>query len=396
MPKKTIWRSLSKKTTQKIDGMMAENGRPSTSRLFPLDALRGLIIILMALDHANHFVAQQHSSGEYWGGAFPSYDNALPFLTRFVTHLAAPGFFFLMGAGMTLFTFSARRQDWHRWAFLRHFWLRGLILIALQLLIVNRAWELSPSGWALDIYIGVLFALGATMIVGSFLLWLPANWLLVVSVGLVLGTAVFFPDPAQWTQPQTILARLLFIPGGDLSVWVNYPVIPWLGLVTFGMAFAHWLHDDTRQAYRRAWQLGLLFLLAFVSLRLLNDFGNLRPRDGDDWIAFLNVVKYPPSLTFILLTMGINLSLLSAFSYIGSKGERLLQPLLVYGRVPLFFYITHLFLYAALGNLLTPDGTSLLVMYGYWLLGLLILYPLCLGYGRFKQSRPANSIWRFF
>ena len=208
--------------------MRVENGRSATSRLFPLDALRGFIIILMALDHANHFVAQQHSSGEYWTGALPSYTNGGAFLVRFVTHLAAPGFFFLMGAGMTLFTLSSRRQDWSKGVFLRHFWLRGLILIALQLLLINRAWEWSPSGWQIEIYFGVLFALGATMMIGSLLLWLPTNWLLGVSVVLVMGTAVFFPTSAPLYQSRPILNALLLIPAGDATVWVNYPIIPWL------------------------------------------------------------------------------------------------------------------------------------------------------------------------
>jgi len=377
--------------------MTGENGRfPSANRLFALDALRGLIIILMALDHANHFVAQQHSSGEYWSGTLPSYDNGWAFLVRLVTHLAAPGFFFLMGAGMTLFTLSSQRQDWSKWAFLRHFWLRGLILIVLQLMLVNRAWEWSPDSWQVDIYIGVLFALGATMIVGSLLLWLPTKWLLGLSALVVAGTAVFFPSTTPLYQSRPILNALLLIPAGDQSIWVNYPIIPWLGLVTFGMAYGHWLRRDSKQAFRRAWQIGLAFLLVFFILRLFNGFGNLQHITNDDWIAFFNVVKYPPSLTFILLTMGINLCLLATFSHVGTRGEKYFQPLLVFGRVPLFFYIIHLFLYAALGNWLTPDGTSLLIMVGYWLLGLLILYPLCLGYGRFKQGRSPNSIWRLF
>ncbi|GAG66872.1 unnamed protein product, partial [marine sediment metagenome] len=113
----------------------------------------------MALDHANHFVAQQHSPGEYWGGLFPVYHAALTFLTRFVTHLAAPGFFTLMGAGMVLFADSRRQRGWSRWQVLRHFLLRGMLLIVLQFVVINRAWELSPGGWVLTVYVGVLFAL---------------------------------------------------------------------------------------------------------------------------------------------------------------------------------------------------------------------------------------------
>lgn len=376
--------------------MAGKNGRFPTSRLFPLDALRGLIIILMALDHANHFVAQQHSSGEYWTGILPVYDSGGAFLVRLVTHLAAPGFFFLMGAGITLFSLSPHRKDWSKWRFLSHFWLRGLILIVLQLLIVNRAWEWSPGGWTPEIYIGVLFALGATMLISSLLLWLPVNWLLIISGVIVVGTAVFFPISTPLYQSRLLVPGIILIPGGDQALWINYTLLPWLGLVIFGMAFGHWLRENPKQAYRRAWQIGLAFLLTFATLRLLNSFGNFQTRVDNDWIAYLNVVKYPPSLTFLLLTMGINLCLIAAFSFIRLDKQKYFQPLIIYGRVPLFFYITHLFLYAALGNFFTPNGTSLLTMLGYWLLGLLILYPLCLGYGRFKQSRSPNSIWRFF
>jgi len=362
-------------------------------RLLPLDALRGLIIVLMALDHANHFVAQQHSPGEYWGGPFPVYHDTLTFLTRFVTHLSAPGFFFLMGAGMLLFANSRRKQGWSEWAIVRHFLLRGGLLIGLQLLVVNRAWELSPGGWGLEIYIGVLFALGGTMILSSLLLWLKPSVLLALIGVLVMGTELLTPDPSLWNQVFQALTRLLLVPGGNFELWVNYPVLPWLELVIFGMLFGHWLVDDPRRAFERALKLGAAFILAFLVLRALDGLGNIRPRAGNTWIDFLNVVKYPPSITFTLLTMGVNLILMGLFARAGEELQRFFQPLAVFGRVPLFFYLTHLFLYAGLGLWLTPDGASILEMYPYWLLGLLILYPLCTRYG---QLKPAYSIWRFF
>ena len=113
-------------------------GGEKPARLLSLDALRGLIMVLMALDHANHFVAQLHSPGEYWGGAFPGYSTGrtLAFLTRLVTHLAAPGFFFLMGVGMLLFARARRRHGWGEGQILVHFLIRGALLIALQLLVV--------------------------------------------------------------------------------------------------------------------------------------------------------------------------------------------------------------------------------------------------------------------
>jgi hypothetical protein len=134
--------------------------------------------------------------------------------------------------------------------------------------------------------------------------------------------------------------------------------------------------------------------VAFLLVRIPDGFGNIRPRAGDTWIDILNMVKYPPSLAFLLATMGVNLLLLGLFARVRDEQQRYLQPLLVYGQVPLFFYLAHLFLYEALGNLLTSEGTSLPAMYLYWLLGLLILYPLCLAYGRLKRRQAPNALLR--
>jgi len=365
------------------------------SRLLAPDALRGLIMVLMALDHANHFIAQKHSSGEYWGGPFPVYHDGLPFLTRLVTHLAAPGFFFLMGMGMLLFTRSRQQLGWGKKKIIAHFVIRGLILIVLQLLVVVRSWQFSPGGWELEIYIGVLVALGGTMILGSLMLWLPPKYLLPLILATLLGNAFLPPDPNQWTGAFSTLERLLWIPGGSLALWVNYPVLPWLPLVLFGMLFGHWLMANKDKAFRRAAWLGSALILAFIIMRIVDGFGNIRPRAGDTWIDFLNMVKYPPSLTFIFLTLGINLLLLWGFAQISEKTARYLQPLVVFGQVPLFFYVAHLFLYAGLGIWLTPGGTSIIQMYPYWLLGLLILYPLCLKFREFKRGRSERSVFQF-
>jgi uncharacterized membrane protein len=369
------------------------------ARLLPLDALRGLIIAFMALDHANLFIAQKHSPGEYWGGGFPVYYDGLAFLTRFLTHLCAPGFFFLMGAGMTLFALSRHARGWSRWAVIRHFLVRGGLLIAAQLLVINRAWELSP-GWSIKTYIGVLFALGGTMILGSLLLWLKPRYLIGLTVILVVGTELLVPDPSLWGPGTNSLSLLLMVPGGigpggNVVLWSNYPLLPWLELVTFGMAFGRWLADNPRQAFERALKLGGAFLLGFVVIRYLDGFGNIRPRMGNSWSDFLNPVKYPPSITFTLLTMGLNLMVMALFARASEAAGRFLQPLAVLGRTPLFFYILHVFLYARLALWLTPNGTSIPAMYPYWILGLLILFPLCLWYGRFKHRQPANSILRF-
>jgi uncharacterized membrane protein len=370
------------------------------ARVFPVDALRGLIMTLMALDHANLLVAQKDSPGEYWGGSFPVYYDALAFLTRLVTHPCAPGFFLLMGVSMVLFARSRRVQGWSEGTILRHLWVRGGLLAALQLLVVNRVWALSSGGSAPKVYIGVLFALGGSMILGSLLLGWRPTYLLLLTLVLFAGTELLHPDPSMWGRiPINGVNRinlLLIRPGGDVKLWSRYPVLPWLELVTFGMVFGHWLLEDARQALDRAWKIGLALLVAFVAVRYADGFGNIRPRAGNSWIDFLNVVKYPPSMVFTLLTTGVNLILLALLARATGISQRLVQPFAVFGRVPLFFYLTHLFLYAGLGRLLTPDGTSLPVTYAFWLLGLVILYPLCLWYRRLKQGQTAHSILRFF
>lgn len=364
-----------------------------TPRWLSIDALRGLIMVLMALDHANHFVAQKHPPGEHWGGSFPIYQDGISFITRLVTHLAAPGFFFLMGMGMYFFARSRREGGWSEWEIIRHFLVRGSILIFLQLTIINQAWKLGPGVFP-DNYIGVLFALGGTMIIASLLLQLkPINWLILSGV-LLIGTELLHPDPSQWGLSNP-LGLLTLYSGGSLEFWSNYPILTWLELVVFGLAFGCWLVADSAVAYKRALWLGLSFLVGFFLIRYLDGFGNIRPRAGEDWMDYLNVVKYPPSMAFSLMTMGLNLIILAGFSWVADRWSRLLESLAVFGRVPLFFYVLHLYLYLILGSWLTPKGTNILVTYPYWVLGLVILYPLCQRYGRMKQGQSGDSVFRF-
>lgn len=269
---------------------------PSTehSRYLALDAFRGLIVVLMALDHANYFVAQQHSSGEHWGGAFPSYSDGLSFLTRWVTHPVAPGFIFFMGAGMALFAQSRRKKGWGEWEVVRHFVVRGGLLIALQLLLVNRAWQLGPAPFP-AIYIGVLFALGAGMILGSLFLRLKVWQLMTVAFAFFIGTELLHPNPSEWGQIFDQPLSLLFgYSGGSMDFWSNYPILPWLEIVLLGMAFGKWLLTDSERAFNASLALGIAFLVGFVILRSLDGFGNIRPSAGYTWIDYLNVVKYPP------------------------------------------------------------------------------------------------------
>lgn len=371
-----------------MSGVTVERTVTTRTRDTALDSLRGLIVVVMALDHANFFVAEAHSSGEHWFG-LPVWDSALPFVTRLVTHPAAPGFFFLMGVGMVLFAESRRTRGWSEARLVRHFLVRGLVLIALQFTIVSLAWQ-SGRGDFPTLYVGVLAALGGGMILASLALRLPAWALASVAAVLFIGMEFTHPDAADWeTLFQQPLGVALGYSGGSDFFWSNYPLLPWLELVFLGMAFGKWLRSDRNRAYGTAFVLGAVFLAGFFALRIADGFGNVEPRQNG-WIGFFNVVKYPPAMTFTLLTMGVNLIVLAVLARLGS-GHALLKPLSVFGSVPLFFYLTHLYLYSVIGAI-EPGTSSYATMYALWLVGLAVLYPACRWYARVKRSQPDSLL----
>lgn len=379
---------------------------PIGGRLFSLDALRGFIIMLMALDHASSFIAKIHYS-EFWGIALPQHMTILSFLTRWITHLCAPGFFFLMGTGMILFSTARLKAGWTKNKIIRFFVTRGLLLIIFQQLLENPAWWLgsisssgfktmeSPGGGeGVMLHFGVLFGLGANMIVCAFLLWANVALIAFISIVSILVTQWLTPGVSEVSVLYAPLLRLILIPG-HTDIWqCFYPIIPWLGITSFGMIFGKLLLRNTERLFRYILITGVVFLIFFVFIRWIGGFGNFHSWNAG-CIEFLNVTKYPPSLSFILLTMGINLLLLFLFSKIEKTFPILGQPLLVFGRTALFFYIVHLYLYAIIGFAF-PSGASYQLLYLIWFIGLLILFPMCLWYGKFKRKKTIESVWRLF
>jgi uncharacterized membrane protein len=295
---------------------------------------------------------------------------------------------------MSLFSDSRRLSGWTERRIIGHFLTRGALLILLQLTFINFFWRAGPFGFP-PIYIGVLIALGGCMILCSFLLRLRVPYLILLAMVFFIGTELLHPDPALWNLLETDPFNLILLrSGGTAGFWSNYPILTWIEMVLFGMAFGQWLKFDRKYAYRRAAMLGLAFLTAFVILRMLDGFGNIRPRPGDGWMDLLSLVKYPPSMTFTLFTTGINLLLLWTFSRFSPSALKIIRPLAVLGAEPLFFYILHLPLYLLLGRWLTPGGSSLGIMYLIWLFGLACLYPLTLRYRRLKQRQSPDSLLR--
>ncbi len=362
-------------------------------------------MVLMALDHASYFIARMHSR-EFWGTALPDYADALPFVLRAATHICAPGFFLLMGAGMAMLTEARRASGWSPARLSRVFLLRGLILIAAQLLIENPAWGLAfvrgvpgsfvsrggpipGSGEGLAIYLGVLFALGGAMLFWSLAGRLPAAAMAGISLAALVATSWVTPGPAAFGVDYPAWVRMLQIPGRSGFIVVFYPVIPWLGITGLGILLGRWAGSVPEDLSGKALVAAGILLTGFVILRVFGGFGNFHPPQAG-WIGFLNVTKYPPSLTYFLLTLGVNALLLSLFTRWGGQG---LAWLTVFGRSPFFFYVLHLYLYGLMGWIV-PAGVSQAQMLFFWLAGLALLYPLCRWYGRFKTAKPVTSIWR--
>jgi len=363
-------------------------------RLLSLDMLRGLIMMLMAIDHMR-MMLMPHPL-ETWDAALPRYDSAAAFLSRFITHFCAPGFFFLMGAGMVLFADARGKTGWNRAGIAGHWILRGLLLVIVDQLVINPVLNGRPT----PMFHQVLTGLGSAMIIGALLLQLRAWPLAALGAAIVLVNQVLPSALVAWHVPLTPLVRFLLLPGQSGQWFFLYSLFGWLGVAVLGMAFGRaWLAQGSC-VFR--WMLagGLLALPLFVLVRLGNGFGNIRLIEGEGWIGFLNVVKYPPSLAFLLLTLGVLGILLYLLEQAGPALARWGKPLLVFGRTALFFYVTHMFIYKALQIMWVGQsglvGVNLATMYIGWAAGVLLLYPICLLYGQFKREKATGSLWRLF
>lgn len=234
------------------------------------------------------------------------------------------------------------------------------------------------------------------MILAVPILKLRPIYLGIIAGSLFLLLELLTPDPAQWgLNFDRLFGVLLIYGGGQGNFWVNYPVLAWLEIVVFGLLFGKLILADEKKAFQTAGRLGTFFLVSFVIVRNLNGFGNIRTLPRESWMGFLSVVKYPPSMAYVFLTMGVILILLWIFSglrrvWLGDK-----NPVLVFGQTALFSYVSHIAIYILLGRLLVPAGTSLGMMYLLWLIGLGVLYWPAYWYGLFKSGQPSRSWVRF-
>ena len=382
-------------------------------RLTFVDALRGLVMVIMALDHTRDFF-------HIGAMAFPPEDlsQTTPwiFLTRWVTHICAPVFVLLAGVG----AWCKGQRDASPAALSGFLASRGLWLVLVEITVMRVALNFSLS-MQYPVLLLILWALGVSMLALAVLIHLPARALVLVSLALVVFHNTF--DGVQAASLGsigpwwTVLHQQGVIVLGGLVFFVAYPVLPWIGVMGLGYCLGPMLTSPPERRQRFLMRLGLSLIALFVVVRLVNVYGDPAPWSSQPSavftvLSFLRTTKYPPSLQFLLMTLG---PALVALAWFDRRGTRDGHPLVVIGRVPFFFYVLHFFAlhvvcavmarlrYGAdamafmfspvpsMGGsreLFPPDfGYSLGVTYLVWIGVVVALYPCCVWFARVKTRR---------
>jgi uncharacterized membrane protein len=363
------------------------------TRLPAIDAMRGIVMVLMAMDHASHvFNAGRYARDSYlWyppGAEIP----AAQFLTRWVTHLCAPTFLFL--AGFVLALSVAKRQA------------RGdpertidgdMIKRGIFILLLDPLWM--SFGFGESIVLQVLYAIGASLCCMVLLRRLGVRGLFFIGLGLLFfgealdGLAVWAGDG----QRSGLLGTFL-VTGGSVTkgLYVLYPVIPWLAYMILGWVCGKKMVGQVALNPVRFFSMaGVISLIVFFMVRGFNQYGNmLLFRYDNSLLQWLHVSKYPPSLSFSALEMGLMFLILAfLFAWYRNRNASAANPLHVFGRTPLFFYIIHVHLLAAAAWVLNlRRAFGLIETYLVTVIALLVLYPLCRWYDRVKQARPKSFL----
>ena len=305
-------------------------------RYASVDLLRGLVMVLMALDHVRGFFLFR---GPFDLATTPP---AL-FLTRWITHFCAPAFVFLAGTGAYLSLARGKSRGQLAW----FLFTRGLWLAFLELTVINVSWAFNFDLW--NYTPGVFWALGWSMVVLAGLVYLPTALVLTFGVVMIAGHNLLDGLTAAEVGLPTLLWAALHSPGKVDVVWgitfeTNWFLVPWMGVMATGYSFGALLQLDPPRRRKACFLLGVALTLAFITLRWLNGYGDPRPwaeqaGAGATVLSFLHCTKTPPSLLFLLMTLGPVIVALAIFD---RPPGRLAQPLVTFGRVPLFFYLLHL------------------------------------------------------
>jgi uncharacterized membrane protein len=370
------------------------------SRLLALDWLRGIVMVLMTVDHASDWLNRGRFMAD--GALFWKPGSALPaaqFVLRWMTHLCAPTFVFLAGVSIALSSRRRRAQGESEAAIDRALITRGLFIAALDPLWMSPVF-MEGEGIVLQ----VMYAIGFSMIAMAGLRRLPARWLLGGALAFFAVSEVCV-TAARAAGPNLPLSLLLTagrfpLQWGPLHVFiVGYPVLHWLAIMALGHGSTDWLvrARTERKIEQRLWLAGVLSLALFAVVRAANAYGNMGLlRDDASFLQWLHVSKYPPSITYLTLELGLMALLLAwlvgrerSLSARALPTPRPLQVLSVFGQCALFYYVLHVHVVAALSLALgvAHQGGIGLTLGGAGITAF-VLYFACVPYRRYKARNP--------
>jgi uncharacterized membrane protein len=390
---------------------LASLAKPGT-RLLSIDALRGLVMIIMALDHVRDFF---HADAMVFSPTDLARTTPVLFFTRWMTHYCLPVFMFAAGMGVYLYGRSHSKGELSRFL-----WTRGLWFIALELTVMRFAYNFNFSLRFLILLL-ILWIFGICLLAMAVLVYVPMRWLAALSVAVIVLHNCLDTLRAQQFGPAAWAWNLLHQPGviplaGKMAL-VTYTFLPWIAVMAAGFCFGRVFQLEPAARRRIMLRLGLAMTIAFIALRALNHYGDPAPWARQKSalftvLSFLNCSKYPGSLDFLLMTLGPALLVLAWFDRLTFKPA---NPLVVFGRVPMFYFILHFYLIHVLAVLaaylrygssaarfvfnplpsmggpreLFPAnfGYSLWTVYGVWLLVVVLLYPVCRWFANVKSRR---------
>ncbi|MES2516617.1 MAG: heparan-alpha-glucosaminide N-acetyltransferase domain-containing protein [Bacteroidota bacterium] len=381
-------------------------------RIQTIDFVRGLVMLIMAIDHIRDLM--------YISTGIPdptdlSKTTVGLFFTRWITHLCAATFVFLSGTSVY---FSFQKQQYI--AESKRFLLtRGLWLIVLEFTVITFAiwFDIQFRTFLFQ----VIAAIGFSFIILAFLLKLPPKTIGIIGLIIIFGHNALQGISLGQNPVVSFIVSILF--GGGLAqlpnttMVIGYPIVPWLGIMLAGFGFGQFLEQPNRQ--KRLWQLSAGMIILFIVLRFLNIYGDpvkwsVQKDAVFTFLSFINITKYPPSLLYVLITLGISISVMAMTEGVKNK---FIDIVTVYGKVPLFYYLIHWysirFLTIALmylqgyswkdfvfgtfefGKPKGPSGVELPMIYAIWFGLIVALYPLCKWYGAYKLAHPEKKWLRY-
>lgn len=388
-----------------------ESSTKAEPRLSSIDALRGVVMIIMALDHVRDFF---HIGAMSFSPTDLSRTTPILFFTRWVTHFCMPVFMFTAGIGM--FLLGQRISTLRKLS--RYLWTRGLWFILLELTVMQLAYNFTFSPRFMILLL-ILWIFGICMIAMAMLIHLPFRWLAALSIAVIaFHNCLDGIKPSQFGAAARVW-NLVHQPGVisvlGKQVLVPYTFLPWIAVMAAGFCFGRVFLLGPAERQRITLRIGLALTIGFLVIRTLNVYGDPVPWARQQStvftaLAFLNCTKNPASLDYLLMTLGPALLFLA---YLDRRTFTAAHPVIVFGRVPLFYFVLHFYLIHALaviaallrygaasakfifgplpsmaGRSFPPDfGYPLWVVYAVWILTVALLYPLCRWFARVKAAR---------